>query len=57
MDQESRYIAPTVITDVSPDDRIMQEEIFGPLLPVLTVDNVDEAVQFVNDRFAGPLVC
>jgi aldehyde dehydrogenase (NAD+) len=45
-----RYIAPTVLRDVSPDAPIMTEEIFGPLLPVLTVDNVDEAIRFVNDR-------
>ena len=41
-DDESRYIAPTLLTDVSPDDKIMQEEIFGPLLPFVTVENVDK---------------
>ena len=50
-DEESRYIAPTLIEDVSPDDKIMQEEIFGPLLPFITVENVDKAIEFVNDRY------
>jgi aldehyde dehydrogenase (NAD+) len=45
-----RYIAPTVLRDVTPDAPIMTEEIFGPLLGVLTVDDVDEAIRFVNDR-------
>jgi len=45
-----RYIAPTVLVDVDPASPIMQEEIFGPLLPVLTVSSAREAVDFVNDR-------
>ena len=49
-DAEQRYIAPTVITDVDPDSPIMQEEIFGPLLPVITYDQLDEAISFVNER-------
>ena len=50
-DEESRYIAPTLIEDVSTDDKIMQEEIFGPLLPFVTVENMDKAVEFVNERY------
>lgn len=49
-DEASRYIAPTILTDVSPTSKVMREEIFGPLLPVLTVNNVDEAIQFINQR-------
>jgi aldehyde dehydrogenase (NAD+) len=45
-----RYIAPTVLRDVDPDSAVMAEEIFGPLLPVLPVADVDEAIRFVNDR-------
>ena len=45
-----RYIAPTVLRNVTPDAPIMAEEIFGPILPVLTVKDVDEAIRFVNDR-------
>jgi len=49
-DEKTRYLAPTVLRDVAPDSPAMQEEIFGPVLPVLTVDSVDEAINFVNDR-------
>jgi aldehyde dehydrogenase (NAD+) len=49
-DRGSRYLAPTVLAGVSPDAAVMQEEIFGPILPVLAVDNVDAAVTFVNAR-------
>lgn len=49
-DAESRYLAPTILTDVSPDAPVMQEEIFGPILPVLKVDGVDAAIAFINAR-------
>lgn len=49
-DAAARYIAPTVLVDPDPDAPIMQEEIFGPLLPVVAVDSVDDAIAFVNDR-------
>jgi aldehyde dehydrogenase (NAD+) len=45
-----RYIAPTVLVDVDPGSPIMGEEIFGPLLPVLTVSSAREAIDFVNER-------
>jgi aldehyde dehydrogenase (NAD+) len=47
---EERYIAPTVLRDVSPDAEVMTEEIFGPILPVLSVADADEAIEFVNER-------
>jgi aldehyde dehydrogenase (NAD+) len=50
VDADQRYIAPTVVLDPDLDAPIMAEEIFGPILPVLAVGNVDEAVRFVNDR-------
>jgi len=49
-DAATRYISPTVLAGVKPDAPIMQQEIFGPVLPVLTVADVDEAINFVNDR-------
>jgi aldehyde dehydrogenase (NAD+) len=49
-DEADRYIAPTVLKNVSPDSAVMQDEIFGPILPVLKVDDVDEAIRFVNQR-------
>jgi aldehyde dehydrogenase (NAD+) len=49
-DAADRYIEPTILTDVSPDAPIMQEEIFGPLLPVLAVDDIETAIRFINGR-------
>ncbi|PBC80023.1 aldehyde dehydrogenase (NAD+) [Streptomyces sp. TLI_235] len=49
-DRESRYLAPTVLADVAPDAPVMQEEIFGPILPIVEVAGLDEAIDFVNDR-------
>ena len=43
-------IAPTVLDGVAAEDAIMQEEIFGPVLPIITVKSVDEAIAFVNER-------
>jgi aldehyde dehydrogenase (NAD+) len=45
-----RTVQPTVILDPDPDEPAMCEEIFGPLLPVVTVDDIDEAIRFVNAR-------
>lgn len=47
-DRSQRYVAPTVLSDVSWDDAVMSEEIFGPILPVLAVDGLDEAIHLVN---------
>lgn len=49
-DVGDKYIAPTVLKDVSPDSPVMQDEIFGPILPVIRVKNVDEAIDFINER-------
>jgi len=48
-DADSRYVAPTVVTDVARSDALMQDEIFGPILPVIAVDSLDAAVAIVND--------
>ncbi len=45
-----RVIPPTILTNVNESMAVMQEEIFGPVLPIKTVPNVDEAVQYVNER-------
>ena len=47
---DTLQIQPTVMDHVTPDDAIMQEEIFGPVLPVLTFDTIDEAEAFVRAR-------
>ncbi len=49
-DRESRYFAPTILDNVSWDSPVMQEEIFGPILPVLTYESLDEAIALINDR-------
>ncbi|XP_066835856.1 aldehyde dehydrogenase family 3 member A2-like isoform X3 [Anser cygnoides] len=49
-DEASCFIAPTVLTDVSPESKVMEEEIFGPVLPILSVKGVDEAIEFINSR-------
>ncbi len=48
VDRDERYVAPTLVTDVTRDDEIMQHEIFGPVLPILEVDTVDDAVDYIN---------
>ena len=48
-DPDTRFIAPTILDEVSLDAAVMQEEIFGPLLPVVVVDDVDEAVRVIVD--------
>ncbi|MGB5593703.1 MAG: aldehyde dehydrogenase [Crocosphaera sp.] len=47
---EENYISPTIIDQVSPDFPIMQDEIFGPILPVLEYDELEEAIAFINER-------
>lgn len=49
-DKAERYIEPTVLDNVSPDSPVMQEEIFGPIFPVLTFRNVSEVTEFVTSR-------
>lgn len=45
---EDCYIEPTVLRNVSPDSAVMQSEVFGPVLPVLRIKDVGEAIEFVN---------
>jgi aldehyde dehydrogenase (NAD+) len=47
---DERYIAPTLLTDVSRDSEVMQEEIFGPIFPILTYTSINEVIDFVNSR-------
>ena len=51
-DADTRYISPTVLTGVKADDPVMGEEIFGPILPVLAVQSLEEAISFVQDQSA-----
>ncbi|HEX6293497.1 MAG TPA: aldehyde dehydrogenase family protein [Herpetosiphonaceae bacterium] len=49
-DPDERYLAPTLLADVTADSPLMAEEIFGPLLPVLTYRTLDEAIALVNAK-------
>jgi aldehyde dehydrogenase (NAD+) len=53
-DPSSLRIQPAVVVDPDPDGPLMQNEIFGPVLPVITVKSLDDAIRFVNSR-AKPL--
>lgn len=48
--EETLRIAPTVLADVTAEDPVMQEEIFGPVLPVIPVKDIEEAIRFVQKR-------
>jgi aldehyde dehydrogenase (NAD+) len=50
VDPSRGYVAPTVLRNVRSNSAIMKEEIFGPLLPILTFKDIDDAVDFVNER-------
>ncbi|AKI00250.1 NAD-dependent aldehyde dehydrogenase [Hoeflea sp. IMCC20628] len=49
-DPASRYIAPTILTGVDPASAVMSQEIFGPVLPVITYATIDEAIGFITAR-------
>ncbi|MFI8929435.1 aldehyde dehydrogenase family protein [Streptomyces sp. NPDC053474] len=49
-DRAAKYIAPTVLAGVRPEEPVMREEIFGPILPIVEVADLDEAIAFINDR-------
>ena len=49
-DRSEKYIAPTVIDEIKPDFPVMQDEIFGPILPVLTYENTGQAIDFISSR-------
>lgn len=49
-DDRDLYIAPTVISGILPENRIMSEEIFGPILPLLDFDDIDNVIDYVNNQ-------
>ncbi|XP_070069010.1 aldehyde dehydrogenase, dimeric NADP-preferring isoform X1 [Drosophila takahashii] len=54
-DASERYIEPTILVDVKTTDPIMEEEIFGPILPIFNVESAYDAIKFINER-EKPLV-
>ena len=55
-DRECRFISPTILKDIKFSDNVMQEEIFGPILPVIPFHNIDEIFKKIKDR-PKPLSC
>ncbi len=49
-DASDRFIEPTILTDVSPESPVMQEEVFGPILPVIEFDALEDALAFLRAR-------
>ena len=56
IDRDKRFISPTILQNISFDDEIMQDEIFGPILPVISFTDIDDAIQKVKAR-PKPLAC
>jgi aldehyde dehydrogenase (NAD+) len=50
LEEADRTIHPTLLTDVTPDMLIMQEEIFAPIVPVMTYETIDDAVEYISGR-------
>jgi aldehyde dehydrogenase (NAD+) len=50
IDKTERYISPTIIDEVKPDFKIMQEEIFGPILPIMTFEKIEETLEYINSQ-------
>lgn len=55
-DVEQRFIEPTLMADVDFHDKIMSEEIFGPILPIISYDDLGQAISWVKER-PKPLAC
>ncbi|KAJ8422989.1 LOW QUALITY PROTEIN: hypothetical protein Cgig2_006411 [Carnegiea gigantea] len=49
-DEDKLYIEPTILLDPPIDSAIMKDEIFGPLLPIITLENIEDSIEFVNSR-------
>ena len=51
---DAAFLAPTILTDVDPNSAIMQEQVLGPILPILVVDTYDEAMKLANSKPTAP---
>lgn len=49
-DPSDKFIEPTILIDVKPTDPVMQEEIFGPIFPIVTINNAYEAIKFMKSK-------
>lgn len=48
--KEDLYIEPTLLDNITNDNKIMKEEIFGPILPIITYDNFDEVLEIIQSK-------
>lgn len=48
--KEDKYIAPTVVVDLKESDALMEEEIFGPILPIINMESLKQGISFINQR-------
>jgi acyl-CoA reductase-like NAD-dependent aldehyde dehydrogenase len=51
--KDGNYVAPTILTNVTPDMRVLMEEAFGPIIPIVSVKSDDEAIKFMNNSTFG----
>ncbi|CAG8448240.1 9700_t:CDS:2 [Funneliformis caledonium] len=49
-DRDNLFIDPTIVTNVPKDDKLMEDEIFGPILPIVVVESIDEAIEYINEK-------
>lgn len=49
-DEDKLYIDPTILVDIKEESRVMEEEIFGPVLPILTFSDIDKVITYVNNN-------
>ena len=49
-DRNDLFIEPTIVANVPKNDKLMEEEIFGPILPIVVVENIDEAIKYINEK-------
>ncbi|ROT74946.1 putative fatty aldehyde dehydrogenase-like [Penaeus vannamei] len=49
-DKKTKWVEPTILVDVKEDSKVMQDEVFGPILPILNYENYQDAINFINKR-------
>lgn len=50
VNETERFIAPTIIDNIKPESLIMQDEIFGPILPIMSFDNITEVIDYITSK-------
>ena len=55
VDVADRYVAPTILSETPTSSKLMRDEIFGPVVSVVTVETVDEAIAYIHQITSDPL--